>query len=1369
MDILIRKNKSSNWINITKYQNGIINIVETADGTFDKLNLQLLTPSKIGVLDTSRPIPPHYYIKVVEKSITSEIEGVNTFYFRTTDNNTARRRKKIEERYGALYVHEISAVDLTSEMDNTYLPNYRIVQPKTEFYSTYNKSAGSEFILKQRYTQDGTKLILNKGEELKLANVNNDNNIIFGYDEVIKEHYVEFNELDKVGLNIDFNLTFSKSATGMGEFRFIVLQRKRIAVNNNQSISQNNLNLKTYLFNNDLNDGINIENNYVINYNGGNIKSSGIFLLGNFNLTSINELGTMNTNTNNYIVPKNNSYKKVRVYYNLKETKEEVMRQVIDAKLLDVKSNIPNYNDDSYVKVLFDSLNIKATTSAYDYELEEKKITLLEFVDKAVFDYNLNNRNKVFLSEELKVLLDVPAKESEWGDYTLRELLVRALRYVGVKPLLSSKGEIGYKQTTRVPRYIDLEQVNNKQGEHLAENYYDKVVSNAKNLVSQEDFVLEILPIQSTEQEFSQITENNAGFQTSNDIYFISNAVLYAPNLTLQFTNGEEINTNINRPYYWDITERLFEFDIYESFPNVQANANAVGDEASIRARKDLLTQGNTISYTSGSNTIDKLFNIPEFIPNYRLFDGVLGTTSGASPEFAVIEMLIVLAFQQLQDPFGTNLSTEPNVSLADTMGYMLELTYVPIFNELTTKYVSNMPNRKGLNIEKKMNTTNKTISYQENESILRNEMELKGNVKELYSDVYSSISEVIPYNSIVNDNIYITSRVMTISKNVVEVDYILQENFIIQNDDIGLPVNFERYNVPYDYVKRELMLENHLIFSKLLTFKYSNEPSGSTVEFLWNTLFSKGKQNNVNGTLYSLSQLDERLFIMRMAKLETRFTMVLSGMFSDNYNAGNQRYANYDENKYYTTPYRYTDGHGRVNVLNKLVIGYSNIENIKRIQRQGFRNYDLELYPAGNYDGYDVDLNVSLIDKNEPLLIYKDAGEQIAITHTSYLENETEDLKFYSFKQINKIGVLLNDIYLNDNLTIDDVNYSDTTNIFSFDIEQVVLNTYQVNVKGLNVNDYNVGIVFINEERGNNTLVGIIKQPEVYHNDIIFYINNSQYGYYDSIDYVKIIDIEINNQNKYNESVNVDKVFSLNYTDIGNINKYSDIISVELAPSIIIEITNNNEYTVKNLFDKTASKTYVITNNNNYSLISNITTPNITYNINNENDYIISIDSNYVRPIKKPTVSVYYTKVGSNIRWDMTVTNPNTTNLTLEYSSSIGGSYIDAGNINANSSRTITGFRTTSETQSITVYGYARFRNSYGDLSNVGSGSGTYTAPTPTQATWQYNGSSSQPICYSQPEKWIGTPCSNVGQTRVINGSNEGYGDRCIEIICKI
>ena len=63
---------------------------------------------------------------------------------------------------------------------------------------------------------------------------------------------------------------------------------------------------------------------------------------------------------------------------------------------------------------------------------------------------------------------------------------------------------------------------------------------------------------------------------------------------------------------------------------------------------------------------------------------------------------------------------------------------------------------------------------------------------------------------------------------------------------------------------------------------------------------------------------------------------------------------------------------------------------------------------------------------------------KKTAITHTSYLQTETQDIKFYNFSKINKIGVLNNDVSLNDKLTLKDVDYIAYDLIFNYNLVNI-------------------------------------------------------------------------------------------------------------------------------------------------------------------------------------------------------------------------------------------------------------------------------------------------------------------------------------------
>ena len=137
MRVYIRDKTQFKWLDITKYVNGVIVINETVDKTFDNISFSILTNDSLYGYDMSKPIPPKWLIKFSDVD-SDELETTeNTLYFVTQDINNARKSRKIVEVKKGLYEQEISGYELLSLLDNRYLPNYTITQPKTQFFSTY--------------------------------------------------------------------------------------------------------------------------------------------------------------------------------------------------------------------------------------------------------------------------------------------------------------------------------------------------------------------------------------------------------------------------------------------------------------------------------------------------------------------------------------------------------------------------------------------------------------------------------------------------------------------------------------------------------------------------------------------------------------------------------------------------------------------------------------------------------------------------------------------------------------------------------------------------------------------------------------------------------------------------------------------------------------------------------------------------------------------------------------------------------------------------------------------------------------------------------------------------------------------------------
>lgn len=1093
MRVYIRHKDKNDWNDITEYIHmPTLLFNETVDGSFSSLHFTIRTPKTIFDIDMTNPIAPkRYYVKLVENN--------NEWQFITVDNVGARVRQEVideedNEVVSALYVQQINCENIIKKLENRFLPNYTVRQPKSKFYNTYAKGFGAEFKVSKGFSQDSSPVVLSQGIKRELAKVNVDDEIVFGYDSIENKHYIEFKEIDQVGLTVNFEMNLAK--TSPGYYLTSILNNKvKIYVDNSFQYPYKRDEISKLSIISDINyykNGslltTNKEQN-VINYNAGLIPFNHSLLGQNY----IKGFGNFNSEEFVLTINKHNEADTVRVYFNVEAPKEQSII-VYSGERIPTETRIDNFNNDSYIKTFIDTIVIQAKTTSYEEEIETKPTMLIDFVEKAIFDYNLNTFEKVGLASEVIPLLSVPMREGEYDDYTLRGLLERTFKYVGLIPTFDVSGVISYNKTNKVARYIDIEVADGLEKEHKGEDFYDKIVSNTKNMVSEENYTREILPLTSTNIEFSHMNEDNAGFVTTNDIYYVVSAILHTPDLEIEI-DGESIKSNIDKDYYWDITERLFEEDIYNSFPNIKLDSDVGASELSQRTYLNVLTKANTIFYKSGSNVIGGLFNEGEYVPNYTFWSSFSFLVSPTPlPEYALTELLTVLAYTQASNIFGNEL-TKVDLHFKDIAKYTLDLTYVPIFNEITTKYTSNTVEKKGLGWESKFNIRDKVVSYESNAEVLRNEMKGKGNVEIVFSDKYESISDALPVNSIINDNLYITSRKVKPYSNRVEVDYSLQKDFLLQNEDIGLPIEFERYYVPYDYLERELLIENGVVFMKEYNSKYANLNMPSATQSFLEKVFLEDE--DLDGTIYAKVEIDGNLYLMRVARIDTKFTMIFKGDFLDNYTAGVQRYETDVDNvlRFYTMPLRYADGNGKFDVLSNLEIGYNdNVDDI-RLEREDNEPYDIKLFPSGEYNDKKAVFNVKLVDLQEPLMLLKDAREKVSINYTSFLQNETNDIKFYNFKSITKLGVLLEDISLVDDLTLDNIKYSDFDENYTISIINLENNAYKMVINSSSINSFENGIVLINEKNNRDTLVGVVKEPIIDGNDLEFYVALSRAG----------------------------------------------------------------------------------------------------------------------------------------------------------------------------------------------------------------------------------------------------------------------------------
>lgn len=1130
MRILIKRKDGINWSDITKYVNLPIMINDNKDGTYNSVSFNALFTTSYDYFDVKENLPPKYELKVSMVDDENLETEDNTYWFLTDDAHQSRRRVE-KNGLESLYEHQIKGTDRLRLLEDTHLPNYTVTQPKSMYFDPYGISATGRYTINQGFEQNGNPLIINQGSLEILGQMNNgDNTILFSYQD--GKHRTRLSKIDETSFNIDFTLLHKKTATAFYYRSQLWWQQKRplypailesenpmIVPTYNTSRLTFNFDIVYYDENDNEVDSVLEKRN--IEYESGELPFSGGKITGFPEISSIQKLLIT--------IPKNENAKYVIVNISLDNLRSErnldYLQLGIDTRYIFIETDISGFSNNDYVKGILEEIKIGVVSSQILSEVMSNKIMLIDLLNKATNDYNANRRNKITISDELSSLLSYEAKEGEYGGYNFKEFVERILKTRGAIPHLTHDNILTYKTPLPYSRYLDFNSKQELEKSLVDTDFYDKVVGVSKNLVSENDVILERIPIGSIETDFSQFTEESSGFVTSQDIYYVKRAILYAPNKTFTFPvvggGSINLNTNMNSTFHWDITSRLLEKDTYSALPDARFDQRKTSTQPSPRALH-ILGQGNTIMFTSGSNVVNR---IGHRSPNIPAFNPTAGVVNSNIAEYAVNEMLICLAYEELSIPATEITDIYPDWEFDDIKNYVLILEYVPIFKELTTKYISNIPERKGLNWEKKLNIGEKVISFQDNSDILVKEMERKGNNKIITSQNYNDFTESIPTLAIVNDNLYITNKIIQIHNNKTMIDYVMQKNYVLQNEDIRLSVGYDRYLVPYEYTQREIIIENHLIFSRVLDPSYDFDMKGSESDFLIATMFPNQyiERGDINSFLYALLRLkyienDQNItknILMRMAKLESRFSLVLTGKFLDNYSAGNQKYKGLTSNLEFTQPYKYTDYKGNVSVVDKIDIGYTEsgfdgVTNQARLVNtvQGpygdYEDYDFNLFPEGERAYFDT----KLFNETSNHLLLKDAREAIALNYISFLTTQDEYIKWYSYKEVNLVARLINDVELTDDLDLADIDFviyesADFDILVSTVPPSLTQREVRFTFSNLNEDDFPNGIVFLNKEGNRYTLCGVIKEP-IWdtNNRLNFYIASTRYG--KTTDYVE-------------------------------------------------------------------------------------------------------------------------------------------------------------------------------------------------------------------------------------------------------------------------
>lgn len=1112
MKIYIKKYYKQEWEDISDYRNGdiVLNLQPLDEG-----KLELVLDDTFTYFDYTEPMPPKMFVRITRND--------KDYYFRSTDSSTAIIRES-EDSFSAVYDHLVDLVDYTYTLSDRVLPSYTITQRKGYEYNKYRRKVYFNNKIDFKYQLDGESYDFPSGTHTDISYENADASMIYSLD----SNTYQIHNIDKENYNITFSMSLKTSAiptfvSGATTFYYLFSGMNEQP----NSIPTTNVNV-TYLYYNENNNLIDEKNKSVYVYtspmnSNNNIVDKSVGPIIEYEVVGMpNEFSK--TDEVSVFIPRNENAKYVKVIFSLLSSDidvKHVWARPSDRLFGDIPTNIQGYNNNSYVKAEISNTEVTIVSQMLDHIPELSKTTYLDLVEKALHDYNFNREEKVTLSEETRMLLEsVVAKEGEFSNYNLYELLVRVFESVGAIPKLDYLNNEIYHITQKqralqLDYYAVEKQIDN-------ETFYSKITTYGKNIMSENSFIRETLTFGSVSSDVQELRSDNpsAGFKTSQPIYFISdNVILTVPDVTVNITDGTDtvaIKGNTGTDYKWKINERLLEKDIFDALPNVRLDTkkNETIQKPSLRATGEL-GQGNVLYYKSGERGVSNAFHLAPSVPEYDL---LTGATLENVAEFAMLEMIICLAYEEAMRQ-RADFANAPYKLSSTVSGYSsdrgegmnvisnstLEIEYCPIYEELSASFVTDRSNKVHTQFEKVVNVNNKVVSYEETENVLVNEMDNKGGLVKFSEIDYDSVDDVIPLNTKLNDGFTVTSIGLILSDNYVNAHYRVEENYALFSDDVGLETKYERYLVPYEYVNREIEIDNHLIFSNESFTHYALDERGCEVSFL-EDLFRNGFNKDIYAT-YDLNYNQEPIkrIVMRMGALQGRKTTQLVGMFSDNYSAGSRivRVATSSDTPplVMSIPYRYTDIEGRVETIDNFSLG----ERLMLAKRGASSIvYEPHYFPLGikpDDPEYKTVILRPYFSHKNPVLLGKDARESLVINHKTYF-NSTNDIKVLNIGEITGIGYQNE---LGENIVVSSVDSSGIT------VGDISNNGFRVHVDigepGDPIPDYEKVVLFGSDIRSGSTnfipMIEInnpnygsrIKDGTIESYYVYFYVYTTRYG----------------------------------------------------------------------------------------------------------------------------------------------------------------------------------------------------------------------------------------------------------------------------------
>lgn len=1057
------------WVDITSFVEQGISINDRCDGTLDSGKLVLTVNEQVvlGNLKLYEPIPPRIPLRISEYFNEDSVDPVVSYIFMTSDNSNVPLRTSQQDDAGEviyIYSHEINFIELTKELENKYPPNTSVRQPKNLYNSIYQRGVGWAFNQETtvRYALGETAQFY--GNSLSTYNVlNNENN-------VIQINHISNSSVKIVTLYASDGVT-PTTGIALEDYNFTVdlwlqatapqiLNARGLLWDDYRLVYPSNLGVNYYFCYGQLYIGMYFNIKYY-NQAGTLIKEVNetreVLWAGDNVIRAYTNPITI---PNNKVYSSNTTFTVTRLagaaYVVVTPTYRIAGRTGTASSSYEMAMDTsgPSYGqhigrwartgdevtsqENAYTtgvnknKVAYrlQELNFNIASSAIqEAQLDEYK-TLYDVANKALQEVNLKQRKKYSFSRRLTFLLQSQkAPEMTLEGYNLREILSKFCRILEVLPVLGDSdildadedplttiscvkpGENYRDYAFEGDEYVGLEKTN------TLDEYYDTISARLHNLISEDDYYTESVVIQAADIDFAQITQENAGFVTAYPIYWLRELVVKGIAIPFSYTDGTGVIRGNNPKYApdderqtWNLTDRCFEEDIYNALPDVNANTTA-GRMAGY------LSKGNTISYKSGAPFIKNLGHQGPNIPQFEYPS--TATTSVAN--LALIEACVVQAYL-LHGAGGTfpdfSIAPSLNLTIADLLYVVADITFTPL-NEFTYRNTTMDSRKAGKVAEYRVNAQDKVSSFKDTTYYIRAEHLKQGNIIVSPTFVYPNIAACLLTGTKIKDNYIITTRKLKIFGEYVECSYEATKNYILQNDNIKLDIEFERYAIPYDFVRREVLVYTHVLLSfsaGVLRNKYEADSGARTPEtyaqYLDMVIGFATKPNQLYAQIIlryfvktdgSAIQPD-RVALLKLHLLRNKNQTSYIGKFVDNYSAGNQTW--YYDGWNYAEPFRYCDALGKVRKLqvvlyrNTTVVprlfpdatsaATSTVPLISTVETSLIETKFLQGDDKDSREGYEFNITASVESDDDDIIVFDTTR---TITHKWILSNDPDSL----------------------------------------------------------------------------------------------------------------------------------------------------------------------------------------------------------------------------------------------------------------------------------------------------------------------------------------------------------------------------------------